>query len=199
MFGNAGFGRASTPLLSSIEDGDLVAFTKLLEGDGSNASKTDFKKVLGPICEWHRVEMLRLVDTKCVGFGASSFGARGGLVGARGGLGASLLHTCANHGAVACATFLLNKGIDHTVKSDGVFGLTALDCCRKNGEMKPTKGFGDNETIPGSEPSPSKKQIEQLILAKMTTEEKSQDAQQHVRKRIVVARDAQQQGGFSFS
>ena len=136
----------------------MVSVTALLDG-GANVS--DFGRVLEPACQWDRVEMLQLFDAR----GADLLNAVN--------FGLTLLHTCSYYGAVKCANFLLSKGIDHQKKDS--LGNSSLDICRMNGQFKPVKrGVGAGITQ-ASEPSPGRKEVEKLILSKMTPEEKKKD------------------------
>ena len=134
-------------LNDAIVENDLVSVTALLD-DGADVS--DVKNVLQPACEWDRVEMLQLFDAR----GADLLNAVSRGLKRRD----TLLHICSIYGAVKCANFLLSKGIDHNKM--GHFNKSSLDICR---------GGGYTQAI---DPSPGRKEIEKLILSKMSPEEK---------------------------
>ena len=161
-------------LHDAIVENDLVSVTALLDG-GANIS--DWKNVLSPACRWDRVEMLQLFDAR----GADLLNAVNGS-GVRG----TLLHTCSGYGSEKCANFLLSKGIDHKKKTSK--GTSSLDYCRMNGQFIPDKRGKKNKKTTASEPSPRRKEIEKLILSKMTPEEKKKDDE----------KKKQGSGGFSF-
>ena len=172
MFGGGGWGAPSPPsppspeekIYDAIVENDLVSVTALLDG-GANVN--DFDHVLRPACEWDRVEMLQLFDAR----GADLLNAVGGFGGRN-----TLLHICSMYGAVKCANFLLSKGIDHKKKSSDGFGdKSSLDYCRINGQLKPAKRGVSGGNTQASEPSPERKEIEKLILSKMSPEEKKED------------------------